>query len=142
MADRNGNLKMIYGGVLTVALGVSLFFLSRESASNQEADQNSGDSSDEEQVKAGCESVMRLTDRHTLEKLRELLDMMHIELTCNYVRVYNKMMQVRESQRAALDPSKVMEFEQKVREQIKSNQAEICKEYCLTCFPKLHKNGV
>ena len=34
----------------------------------------------------------RLTNRHTFEKLKELLEMTHIELTCTYVRNYNKML--------------------------------------------------
>ena len=33
-----------------------------------------------------------------------------------------------------------MEFEKATREQIAQNSADICEEYCLSCFPSPHKS--
>ena len=47
--------------------------------------------------------------------------MTHIELTCIYVRNYNKMLQVRERTGKLIGTDELNQFEQAVREQISSN---------------------
>ena len=120
----SSNLRNIaLAGIGAVALSISLFFLSRDELKGGK----DGDSDSEE-----MEEKPRLNESHTFEKLKELLEMTHIELTCTYVRTFNRMLQARERQRLALEPSKVMEFEKNLREQITKNKAAICEEYGIT----------
>ena len=120
--SNSSNLRnVVLTGLGAVALSITLFFLSRDERGKD------GDSESEE-----VEDKPRLNESHTFEKLKELLEMTHIELTCTYVRTYNRMLQARERQRLALEPSKVMEFEKNLREQITKNKAAICEEYGIT----------
>ena len=128
-SGQNSLRNIAFASLGAVALGISLFFLSRDDGENALEDGVSDTENKEPQ----------LTDRHTFEKLKELLEMMHIELSCTYVRNYNKLLQTREKQRASIEPDKIMDYERMAREQILQNRADICEEYCLSCFPNPHK---